>query len=195
MPARATTRSAASDRSLKNGAAGRFLRGRMDVDHTFMDEALAEAARALAQGEFPVGCVLVYRDRVLARGARTGTTGGDRNELDHAEMLALRQLSQSTAAFEPAGITMYCTLEPCLMCFSAVILAGIGNLVYAYEDVMGGGAACDRSQLKPLYRESGIGIRSGIRRSESLRLFKNFFSDPRHGYWRGSLLAEYTLRQ
>lgn len=167
----------------------------MDVDHRFMGEALAEASKALAQGEFPVGCVLVYRDRVLARGSRTGTSEGGRNELDHAEILALRQLLRPGIVFEPAGVTAYCTLEPCLMCFSAIILAGIGNLVYAYEDVMGGGAACDRSPLKPLYRESGIGVRTGVRRPESLALFKNFFSDPRRGYWRGSLLAEYTLGQ
>lgn len=167
----------------------------MDVDERFMDEALAEAATALAQGEFPVGCVMVYRDRVLARGSRTGTVGGGRNELDHAEIRALRQLSEAPVAFEPAGITVYCTLEPCLMCFSAIILAGIGNLVYAYEDVMGGGAACDRSQLKPLYRESGICVRAGPRRSESLKLLKSFFSDLHQGYWRGSLLAEYTLGQ
>ncbi|MCU0560628.1 MAG: nucleoside deaminase [Desulfobacterales bacterium] len=167
----------------------------MDVDHRYMDEALAEAAKALAQGEFPVGCVMVYRDRVLARGSRTGSAAGGRNELDHAEMLALRQLWQSNAAFQAAGITMYCTLEPCLMCFGAILLAGIGKLVYAYEDVMGGGAGCDRAQLKPLYRESAIVVRAGIRRSESLALFKNFFSHPRMDYWRGSLLAEYTLGQ
>lgn len=167
----------------------------MDFDHTFMGEALAEAAKALAQGEFPVGCVMVYRHRILARGSRTGTGVEGRNELEHAEMLALRQLLQSKAACDTAGITVYCTLEPCLMCFSAIILAGIGNLVYAYEDVMGGGAASDRSQLKPLYRESALVVRAGIRRSDSLALFKNFFSNPRLDYWRGSLLAEYTLRQ
>jgi tRNA(adenine34) deaminase len=167
----------------------------MDIDERFMGEALAEAAKALAQGEFPVGCVMVHRDRVLARGSRTGTAGRDRNELDHAEMRALRQLSQAAVAFEPADLTVYCTLEPCLMCFSAIILAGIGNLAYAYEDVMGGGTACDRSQLTPLYRESRIGVRAGIRRAESLSLFKSFFSDPHQEYWRGSLLAEYTLGQ
>lgn len=167
----------------------------MDLDEHFMGEALAEAEKALGQGEFPVGCVMVYRNGVLARGCRAGTAGGGRNELDHAEMLALRQLSRSEATFEPAGITVYCTLEPCLMCFSAIILAGIGRLVYAYEDVMGGGAACDRSQFRPLFRESGIGVRPGIRRSESLALLKKFFSDPYQVYWRGSLLAEYTLKQ
>jgi tRNA(adenine34) deaminase len=160
-----------------------------------MDEALAEAATALAQGEFPVGCVMVYRGRVLARGSRTGTAGGSCNELDHAEIMALRQLSRPGIACEPADLTVYCTLEPCLMCFSAIILAGIGNLVYAYEDVMGGGTACDRSQWRPLYRESGIGVRAGIRRSESLTLLKKFFADPHQQYWRGSLLAEYTLGQ
>ena len=81
------------------------------------------------------------------------------------------------------------------MCFSALILHGIAEIVYSYEDVMGGGASCDRSCLRPLYRDSRIRIHPGVRRAESLALFKTFFSDPSHSYWRGSYLAEYTLKQ
>lgn len=167
----------------------------MDLDHHFMGEALAEAEKALAQGEFPVGCVLVHRGRVLARGSRTGTAGGGANELDHAEILALRRMSESEVAFEAEAVTAYCTLEPCLMCFGAILIAGIGRVVYAYEDVMGGAAACDRSQWRSLYRECAIAVRSGLRRAESLALFKTFFADPDQHYWRGSLLATYTLGQ
>jgi tRNA(adenine34) deaminase len=81
------------------------------------------------------------------------------------------------------------------MCFSALMLHGIGEIVYSYEDAMGGGTACDRSQLSPLYRDSRIRVGCGVRRGESLALFKAFFADPRHSYWRGSRLAEYTLNQ
>jgi tRNA(adenine34) deaminase len=167
----------------------------MDLDEHFMGEALAEAEEALAQGEFPVGCIMVHHGRVLARGSRTGTAGGGRNEVDHAEILALRGLSELKTAFEPGSVTAYCTLEPCLMCFGALLLAGIGRLVYAYEDVMGGGTACDRSRLPPLYRERRIVVRPGIRRPQSLALFQRFFADPDQSYWRGSLLASYTLGQ
>jgi tRNA(adenine34) deaminase len=160
-----------------------------------MAEALKEARKALALGEFPVGCVLVYRDRVIARGRRKGTTGGGGNELDHAEMVALRRLITMKQAPEAGAIIAYCTMEPCLMCFSALMLHGIGSIVYAYEDAMGGGTACPRARLAPLYRDRRITIRSGIRREESLALFKAFFADPANRYWSASHLAEYTLKQ
>jgi len=164
----------------------------MDCNH-FMGEALAEAAIALAQGEFPVGCVMVYRGRIVARASRRGTAASGRNELDHAEMVALRQFVHLNEELEPAGVTVFCTMEPCLMCFSALILAGIGEVVFAYEDAMGGGTGCDRSQMKALYRDSPIVVRPHVRRSESLALFQKFFADPANRYWRGSLLAQYTL--
>jgi len=164
----------------------------MDYDF-FMGEALKEAQGALARGDFPVGCVMVHRDRIVARGSRTGIRDNVRNELDHAEMAALRQLVHLNEELEPADVTVFCTMEPCLMCFSALILAGIGEAVFAYEDAMGGGTGCDRSQMKPLYRDSPIRVRPHVRRSESLSLFRKFFADPANRYWRGSLLAQYTL--
>jgi tRNA(adenine34) deaminase len=167
---------------------------RMDDDR-FMGEALKEARKALSRGNFPVGCVLVYRDRVVARGRRKGTAGGGGNELDHAEIVALRRLVEMRQRMESAAITAFCTMEPCLMCFSALMLHGIGAIVYAYEDAMGGGTACPRTGLNPLYRDSRIVVRGGIRREESLALFKAFFSDPTNRYWNGSHLAAYTLKQ
>jgi tRNA(adenine34) deaminase len=164
-------------------------------DDRFMGEALKEARKALARGEFPVGCVLVYRNRVIARGRRKGTADGSGNELDHGEMVALRRLVKIRQVTEAAAITAFCTLEPCLMCFSALMLHGIGAIVYAYEDAMGGGTACLRERLNPLYRDSRIVVRGGIRRGESLALFKAFFSDPTSRYWSASHLAKYTLKQ
>jgi tRNA(adenine34) deaminase len=166
----------------------------MDYDH-FMGAALKEARKALARGDFPVGCVMVHRDRIVARGSRKGTRDDGRNELDHAEMVALRRLAARSEPVDPLGITVFSTMEPCLMCFSAMMLRGIGEVVYGYEDAMGGGTACDRSRLSALYRDSRIRVRSGVRRGESLVLFKAFFADPHHLYWRGSYLAEYTLKQ
>jgi tRNA(adenine34) deaminase len=160
-----------------------------------MGEALKEARKALAQGEFPVGCVMVFRGRIIARGRRHGTAGTGGNELDHAEMVTLRKWAKLKQAVEPSDVTVFCTMEPCLMCFSAMILHGVGEIVFAYEDAMGGGTRCDRSRLGPIYRESRIRIRAGVRRDESLALFKAFFADPLHHYWRGSYLARYTLAQ
>lgn len=159
----------------------------------FMGAALREAQKALARGDFPVGCVMVHEGRIVARGSRKGTCGDGRNELDHAEIVALRRLAGRKKPVDASAITVFSTLEPCLMCFSALMLHGIGEIVYSYEDAMGGGTACDRLRLSPLYRDSRIRVRCGVRRGESLALFKAFFADPRHSYWRGSYLAEYTL--
>lgn len=160
-----------------------------------MGAALKEARLALAKGDFPVGCVLAYRNRVIARGRRRGTAGGAVNELDHAEMVALRRLIKMKPAPEAGAVIAYCTMEPCLMCFGALMLHGIGSVVYAYEDPMGGGTGCPRERMNPLYRESPVVVRPGVRRGESLGLFKAFFSDPAHSYWRDSHLAAYTLKQ
>jgi tRNA(adenine34) deaminase len=92
-------------------------------------------------------------------------------------------------------LTIYCTMEPCLMCFSAIMLSGIGRIVYAYEDVMGGGTGCDRSTLSPLYRDTHLTVVAGVLREKSLSLFQRFFADSGNPYWADSLLSRYTLNQ
>ena len=165
----------------------------MNHDTQHMQEALAEARLALAAGEFPVGCVLVYQDKILETGARRRSIGSNRNEIDHAEIVALRRLTDLGDSIDHSQITAFSTLEPCLMCYSALILSGIGEIVYAYEDIMGGGTGCELSRLAPLYRDSSLKVVPGIQRAESLTLFKEFFADPANDYLKQSLLAEYTL--
>jgi tRNA(adenine34) deaminase len=167
----------------------------MNPEAAFMRSALDLAREALAGGEFPVGCVIANQETVVAQGRRTSTTAGSVNEIDHAEINALRQLTAAAAGEDRAQLTVYCTMEPCLMCFSAVILSGIGRIVYAYEDVMGGGTGCDRSALPPLYRTANLTVLSGVLRIESLLLFKRFFANSGNTYWADSLLSRYTLAQ
>ena len=163
----------------------------------YMKEALVLAEKAFKEGEFPVGSILVYKDEFLAKGIRKGTTGNFVNEVDHAEIMALRNLSERKNCNEinSKEITIYCTMEPCLMCFGAILLSGIGKIVYAYEDVMGGGTGCGIDSLSPLYKNSPVKIIPGILRKESLEIFKAYFSNPSNSYWKGSLLADYTLAQ
>ena len=161
----------------------------------FMQKALEEAERALGRGEFPVGCVLAYDKNVLVTGARRHSMLDAHNELDHAEMLALRRLIDLEKDIDLARVILFSTLEPCLMCYSAVILNGISQIVYAYEDVMGGGTNLDLKRLNPFYQDMRISVRSHVLREESLALFKKFFSDPKNTYLKGTLLAEYTLNQ
>ena len=161
----------------------------------YMQAALAEAGKALAAGEFPVGCVLVCGGRIIATGSRTGTAAGGRNEVDHAEMVALRRMSARFPAGPPAPLTVFCTMEPCLMCLGALVLNNVTEIVYAYEDVMGGATRCRLSGAGPLYQNTGLSVTAGFMRTESLTLFKAFFEKPQNAYWRDSLLARYTLAQ
>jgi len=163
-------------------------------DTAFMRMALDLAKTALARGDFPVGCILAAQGRVLGSGSRRASGGTDANELDHAEMVALRDYYRHPHR-KPSGLSAFCTMEPCLMCFAALVLAGVDRIVYAYEDVMGGAAGRDRRGLAPLYRDHPLTVVAGVLRPESLSLFKAFFADPANGYWRDSLLARYTLDQ
>jgi len=161
----------------------------------FMKKALNQAKTALSAGEFPVGCVVVHEDRILTTGARKGTAGNIPNEIDHAEMIALKRLADMEIQRDNRKIALFSTLEPCLMCLGALILSGISEIVYAYEDVMGGGLSCDLKNLMPLYKNSRISVVPNILRKESIELFQAFFNNSENTYWQGSLLAEYTLKQ
>ena len=166
----------------------------MDYEY-FMKKALDQARTALDAGEFPVGCVLVHQNRILATGARKGSMGNFPNEIDHAEMIARKCLADMDINTDKKEMVLFTTMEPCLMCLGALILGGISEVVYAYEDVMGGGTGCNLTGLTPLYRNQKISIVPHILRQQSLELFKAFFRNPENSYWKGSLLAEYTLRQ
>ncbi|MBI5550400.1 MAG: nucleoside deaminase [Desulfobacterales bacterium] len=162
---------------------------------TNMRHALAQARQALDEDEFPVGCAIFLEGRVLATARRVNSRRPVPSELDHAEIMALRQVEALDGALDRRRMVLYATLEPCLMCFGAILISGIGTLVYAYEDAMGGGTACDRARLPSLYRDSPIQIVSGVCRRESLTLFQTFYRRPHIGYWRDSLLERYTLDQ
>ena len=160
----------------------------------FMKKALEEAEQALSLGQFPVGCVVVYENRVLVTGARMHSGPDSQNELDHAEMAALRRLVSLEESIDRDKLALFSTLEPCLMCYAAIILNGIKKIVYAYEDVMGGGTNIALDRLNSLYRDMRITVIPHVLREKSLMLLREFFSDPDNDYLRGSLLAEYTLR-
>jgi tRNA(adenine34) deaminase len=163
-----------------------------NIDEIFMGEALSMAKEALLAGEFPVGCVFVHKNRVVARGSRVSSAGSSINEIDHAEIMALREF-YTLPPTDPKEITVYCTLEPCLMCFAALAIAGVGKIVYAYEDAMGGGTGCRLETLSPFYRERQPAVVPHMLREESLNLFKAFFKNPETDYLKNTHLAAYTL--
>lgn len=167
----------------------------MAVHEDFMQQALAEASKALADGEFPVGCVMVYEGRIVSRGRRMNSRAPNENELDHAEIVALRKLFAQRPEIDRAKIIVYSSMEPCLMCYVTLLLNGIRTFVYAYEDIMGGGTSLDLQSLNPLYRNMNVAVTGKILRRQSLELFKAFFAGQDNTYWQDSPLARYTLAQ
>lgn len=169
----------------------------MNNHEEYMEIALSQANEAYVKGEFPVGAVFVHKGEVVASGRRAHSQElmASVNEIDHAEIVALRSLLGKKNDIPSEELIVYSTMEPCLMCFSTMILNGIRSFVYAYEDVMGGGTNLPLQQLSPLYAEMKVNITPNVLRSKSLVLFRNFFLNPENLYWKGSLLANYTLSQ
>ena len=163
-------------------------------DEKFMRMALEEAGDALGQGQFPVGCVIVCDQDVVATGGRKNCDAAF-SEIDHAEIVALRDLQKHRPDIDRSRLTVYATMEPCLMCFSTLIVNGIHRVVYAYEDAMGGGTNIPLAQLAPLYATYSMEVVAGVMRRESLRLFQRFFRTAGNDYLQDTLLARYTLEQ
>lgn len=162
-------------------------------DFALMGCALKLAEKALGEGEFPVGCIISLDGEILVETGRKGSDGKLPSEITHAEILALQNFEKKIPPEKRSRCCLYSTMEPCLMCYAATLLAGIGRIVWAYEDVMGGGTSCANLALAPLYTERKPEIVARFRRNESLALFKRFFANPRTPYWQESLLARYTL--
>ncbi len=144
-----------------------------------MQAALLEAQKAYAWGEVPVGAVLVHQGEIIARGRNRMIEM--RDPTAHAEILALREAGAVLQNYRLLDTTLYVTLEPCLMCFSALVHARIGRLVYAAADPKTGvcGSAFQAQDLR--FYNHQFEIESGIMAEESSQLLKQFFQEKRHG--------------
>ncbi len=149
------------------------------TDETFMALALKEASKAAAKGEVPVGAVIVHEGRVIARGHNRRELAKD--PAAHAEFLAIRAAARKLGRWRLSGTTLYVTLEPCLMCMGAVILARIPRLVFGAFDPKAG--ACGS-----LYDISGdtrlnhrVRVTSGVLGQESQEALRAFFAALRAG--------------
>jgi tRNA(adenine34) deaminase len=107
------------------------------MDHErFMRLALEQAALARADGEVPVGAVIVLDDRVVGQGYNRPIAGIDPTA--HAEVVALRAAAAAIGNYRLTGATMYVTVEPCLMCVGAMVHARIGTVVYGATEPRSG---------------------------------------------------------
>lgn len=145
-------------------------------DLDYMDQALALAAEAAAEGEVPVGCVIVRGGEIVGRGRNRRETG--RSALGHAEIEAISQACRNLDGWRLWDCTLYVTLEPCPMCAGAIINARIPRVVYGAKDEKSGscGSVCDLFSMDFNHHPT---VKGGLREAESAAMLTAFFQDLR----------------
>ncbi len=148
-----------------------------DTDIDFMRAALAEAEKALATDEIPVGAIVVSMGQQIGSGFNR--TIADCDPSAHAEVVALRQASAAKKNHRLNGATVYVTLEPCSMCVGAMIQARVQRLVFGAYDPKAGaaGSVLDLSEIKELNHR--IEINGGLLEAECSSILKEFFTARR----------------
>ena len=145
-------------------------------DLKFMDEALALAAEAAAEGEVPVGCVIVRDGQIVGRGRNRRETG--KTALGHAEIEAIYEANRNLGGWRLWDCTLYVTLEPCPMCAGAIINARIRRVVYGASDAKCGacGSVCDLLGMDFNHHPE---VTKGIREEEASAQLTEFFKNLR----------------
>ena len=145
-------------------------------DQEFMDLALELAAEAMADGEVPVGCVIVRDGQVVGRGRNRREKG--KSALAHAEVEAIGDACRNLGGWRLWDCTMYVTLEPCPMCAGAIVNARIPRVVCGAKDSKCGacGSVCDLFSME--FNHHPV-IEYGLREEESAALLQQFFADLR----------------
>jgi tRNA(adenine34) deaminase len=146
-------------------------------DRLWMTEALAEARRAAAIGEVPIGAVVVREGEVLGRGYNRREIDGD--PLAHAEILAIRQAAGAMGGWRLTGCTMYVTLEPCPMCAGALVASRIDRLVYGAADPKAGYCGSLGNIVQDPRLNHRLEMTAGVLESESAELLRGFFASLR----------------
>ena len=139
--------------------------------------ALEQARLAAAEGEVPIGAVLVRGDEILARAGNR--TIRDCDPTAHAEIVALREAARAAGNHRLAGTTLYVTLEPCAMCSGAIIQARIARLVYGADDPKGGAVRTCFNVLSHPKLNHHVEITYGLLMEESAAALQNFFTARR----------------
>ncbi len=149
----------------------------MNEDEKWMRLALSEAARALKAGEVPVGCVVVKDGKVLGRGYNRVETLKDPTA--HAEILALTAAATTLNNWRLTGATVYITLEPCLMCTGALILARPKRVVFGARDPKFGCLGSKYNIAEDDRFNHRLPVTEGVLAEESAQLLKDFFKKRR----------------
>jgi tRNA(adenine34) deaminase len=146
-------------------------------DHGHMAAALEEARAATSHADVPVGAVVVRGAEILARARNRREQSGD--PTGHAEILALREAGERLGSWRLSDCALYVTLEPCLMCAGAIVLARIPLVIFAAPDPKAGAVI----SFAHVFEGRGVNHhpkwRMGVARTESEALLKSFFASHR----------------
>lgn len=141
-----------------------------------MAAALKEAQKAFDIDEVPIGCVIVYNDKIIARG-HNERQSKQQVEL-HAEMIAIKKACKKLGSWRLIDCDIYVTLEPCLMCSGAIIQARMRNLYFGASDIKTG--ACGGfTDVFALKHNHEVNVTKGMMEDECSTIIKSFFSKKR----------------
>ena len=149
----------------------------MDTHEKYMKEAIRQARKAYALWEVPIGCVIVYEGKIIARGYNRRNT--DKNTTSHAEMNAIRKASRKLGDWRLEGCTLYVTLEPCAMCAGLIAHARLSRVVFGARDEKTGayGGSFDLQAAARLNHR--VQVDSGVCGKEAAQLLTDFFEEKR----------------
>lgn len=142
-------------------------------DEKWMRLALAEAEKAAALQEVPVGAVAVLDGVVIGRGYNRKESTLDPTA--HAEMMALREAAVAVKNWRLIGVTLYCTLEPCPMCAGAMIQARLPRLVYGAKDTRFGADGSIIDVIGETKFNHRVSVTAGVLEEEAIALLQTFF--------------------
>ena len=142
-----------------------------------MKEAIRQARKAEALDEVPIGCVIVYQDKIIARGYNRRNT--DKSTLAHAEILAIKKASKKLGDWRLEDCTMYITLEPCQMCAGAIIQARIPEVVIGSMNPKAGcgGSILNLLEMKEFNHQ--VNVTRGVLEEECSQMLSSFFKGLR----------------
>ncbi|KIR02351.1 tRNA-specific adenosine-34 deaminase [Lachnospiraceae bacterium TWA4] len=149
----------------------------MEQDEKYMKEAIKQAKKAWKIGEVPIGCVIVYQDKIIARGYNRRKI--DKNTLSHAELNAIRKASKVLGDWRLEECTMYITLEPCQMCAGAIVQARIPKVVIACMNPKAGCAGSILNLLQVPQFNHQVEATYGVLEEECSKMLKDFFKELR----------------
>ncbi len=141
-----------------------------------MKAALAEAKKAYLIAEVPVGAVIVYNDKIIARGHNTREV--DQSVLGHAELNAIKKANKKIGSWRLEECDIYVTLEPCPMCSGAIIQSRIKNLYFGAYDLKGGACGSVFNLFDYSFNHK-VNVVGGVMEEECSRIIKDFFKELR----------------